>query len=441
MNAIPPPTGERLLADAIRRAQRSGNQQLLTLHLGSLPAPRPHHRRIARALLQDAASRHGGQIFPLRNNDLALLTTITDGKGGAIDPANLPATFAELFRADRPDPAGLTSIWNIETDQTEIFQYLQTLLTQEPQLPLCDEIPPPPAAVEDIASLLATARIGDLTQRQIAIEIAPDPAAPGSRGRIMRPLFREITFSVDVLESRLAVTGRASSDPYLFRHLAARLDPRMMEFVLTKMNIHAPGAPRLHINLTIETLVTAEFDEFARQCLDYGHRPGIEVPLIEACRDPDQFKQARDRVQNYGFPLIIEGVSPLGLRLANPGSFGADLVKLNWDKSLAVHATPEMIAAINRLGPERIILQRAQNEQAITFGLGVGITRFQGHHIDAMLAAARLKSCPEGDASHCTLRQCSERAAATSAATRRFCRNQPLLERGMPENLRQSPER
>ena len=84
-----------------------------------------------------------------------------------------------------------------------------------------------------------------------------------------------------------------------------------------------------------------------------------------------------------------------------------------------------------RLGPERIILQRAQSEQAINFGLAHGINKFQGRHIDAMLSAARLRICSEGQ--HCSLRQCAERAAATSVATRRCCGNLPLLDRGLPE--------
>jgi len=422
------PTGERLLADAIRRAQRSGNQQLIALHLGSLPLPRPHHRRIARALLQDAASRRDGQLFPMRNGDLALVTAITDG-GGETDPVRLATIFAELFKADRPDPAGILSVWSIEHDQERIFEYLQSLMGQEPAPTLDEEIAPPPHQVEDIASLLATARIGDLTRRQTAIEISPGPAS-GARARTIRPLFREVTFSLDVLEARLAAAGRASSDPYLFRHLAGRLDLRMIEQVAEDFSRETSGAPRLHLNLTIETLLSAEFDRFADRCVALGRKPGVEVPLIEACRDPEQFAAARTRVQSRGFPLVIDGISPLALQFANPLAFGADLVKLNWDSTLA-HAQPEFLTAFKRLDPARTVLQHAQTEDAIAFGLDHGITRFQGRYIDTMLAAARLQSCPS--AAGCNLRQCTERGSAVSPATRRFCLNLPLLDRGLPE--------
>lgn len=430
MSATLPPTGERLLADQLRRAQRAGNQQLLVLHLADLPSVRPHHRRIARSLLQDAASRHGGQVFPMRNGDLALLTAITEGSGSAIDPAHLPATFAELFHADRHSLTTLLSVWQLDRDQTPILQYLQSRLNQPPTPPAEEEPPPPAHIVEDITSLLTTAPIGDLTQRQTAIEILPDLFSPDRAAKLMRPLFREITFSLEVLERRLSVTGRATSDPYLFRHLAARLDPRMMELVLAGLPGAETDAPRLHLNLTLQTLLSPAFDHFAAQCAARNLKPGIEVALIEASRAPDQFAAARAKLTAQDFPLIIEGVTPLALRLANPAGFGADFVKLDWDQALATRIHPDLPAAIKRLGANRIILQRASSEQALAFGLSHGITRFQGQHVDAMLAAARLKACPH--ASLCNLRQCSERAAAVGEATRRFCLNTPLLDRSLP---------
>jgi hypothetical protein len=173
-----------------------------------------------------------------------------------------------------------------------------------------------------------------------------------------------------------------------------------------------------------------DFRRFADKCVELGHKPGVEVPLIDACRAPDQFATARDMVHSRGFPLVIQGVTPLALRLSNPASFGADFVKLNWEKSLAADLHPGTAEAIERLGSGRIILQRAPNEEAVAFGLAHGITKFQGRHIDAMLAASRLEFCPQ--AAQCSLRQCSERAAATSMATRRFCLNLKLLDRGLP---------
>src|ERR1019366_417693 len=67
---------ERQLLDAAQRlARRPQGWTALALHLSRLrpPAPRPHHRRIAQAMLQDAARRHDGQVHALRNGDIVLL--------------------------------------------------------------------------------------------------------------------------------------------------------------------------------------------------------------------------------------------------------------------------------------------------------------------------------------------------------------------------------
>jgi len=67
---------ERLLHEASERAMRHpAGRVALVLHLSRLapPAPRPHHIRVARVLLQDSAQRFGGQVIGLRNQDLVLL--------------------------------------------------------------------------------------------------------------------------------------------------------------------------------------------------------------------------------------------------------------------------------------------------------------------------------------------------------------------------------
>ncbi|MBV9748890.1 MAG: hypothetical protein JO157_08750, partial [Acetobacteraceae bacterium] len=78
---------ERMLLDAARRAQRRGaKMEALTLRLSQLPPPgaKPQHRRIARSLLDEAALRHGGQVFALRNLDLVLLGPEASASGALL---------------------------------------------------------------------------------------------------------------------------------------------------------------------------------------------------------------------------------------------------------------------------------------------------------------------------------------------------------------------
>ena len=121
---------DQLLVEAVRRAVRYPEQRMaLVLHLSRLapPAPRAHHRRIARAILEDTARSHEGQVFAVGNGDMVLLCREGDAgragerragepaaRGLALpDPAALPATLGQLLRIDAPDAARLTTVWPI----------------------------------------------------------------------------------------------------------------------------------------------------------------------------------------------------------------------------------------------------------------------------------------------------------------------------------------
>jgi hypothetical protein len=51
--------------------------------------------------------------------------------------------------------------------------------------------------------------------------------------------------------------------------------------------------------------------------------------------------------------------------------------------------------AITRLGRERVILARAESEQALEWGIEHGIRRFQGRLVDRLLGALAGRGAPE----------------------------------------------
>src|ERR1700733_11141406 len=98
--------GGRALLDSAERALRAPTGKLaVALHLARLraPAPRPHHVRIARAMLTNTAQRYGGQVFPLNNGDLILLCSAPTHDerlvGGQCSPLGLPDSLGRLFGA------------------------------------------------------------------------------------------------------------------------------------------------------------------------------------------------------------------------------------------------------------------------------------------------------------------------------------------------------
>ncbi len=281
----------------------------------------------------------------------------------------------------------------------------------------------PLTALNAAAALAGSPRGAGLVHRQTAILLG------AGAGGGFRPLYHELSFNMAALTAQ-AQAEEALADPFLERHLAARLDTAMLGRSGRFLPRDLASLP-LHVNLTIPTIRSPGFAAFAAAARD--GRLGIEVPLVEAGADPEGFQEARRIVAGAGMALLLDGVSVLALLLARPDRLGADMVKLTWAPDLAFQSSmtqgeTALAKAIAQIGPAGIVLQCADSEAALRWGMSLGIRRFQGRHVDAMLAASRILDCPVAAA--CSLPQCMARAAATLAAGRLGCGNPTLLDAG-----------
>jgi hypothetical protein len=237
-------------------------------------------------------------------------------------------------------------------------------------------------------------------------------------------------------------TSLATQDPFLMRHLAGRLDRRMLQVLLLELAQGGPldilraasaRAPVLHLNLTVPAVISPEFAQLAASCAHAELRLGIEISLIEAMRDPHRFASARAVLGEHGLNLVLDDVSHTSLAISRPWALRPDMVKLEWSPRLTDLGEPDRALierAIADIDPARIVLHRAETEAALRWGVARGIKRFQGRHVDAMLGASRIIACPNAEG--CTLRQCVERASAIGRAGRAGCWNLPLLDLGTP---------
>lgn len=402
---------------------RTGRGALI-LHLSRMqpPAPRSHHCRIARAILDDAAHALEGQVFSMRNMDIVLLFRRPLGV------QTLQAQLAQLFRADAPDPALLQSLFTLADDAAALRDYAAARLRDE-----ASSIPVEPQGsartIDALEEVVEGTPLTNLLRRQTAMLIR---AAAGSP---ITPLYRQITFNVAVLEARVAALGQAHADPFLFRHLASRLDARMLTALRQDMReggpltrfTAGPGLP-LHLNVTVQGVLSPEFAAFAATCRGMAAEIGVEIALIEACGDPAGFALARERLRMAGLRLVLDGVSHHALLLTLPSVLHPDLVKLYWSEQIP-ECGQTVPAALDRIGLNRVVLDGADSEAALSWGLAHGIRRFQGASAERLLAAERLRSCPAAAA--CTMRQCQERASATGPGGRAGCGNPVLLDRGI----------
>ena len=426
--------GARRLRDAAERAARHPRgRAALVLHLSRLrpPAPRPHHERVARAILGDVAGRREGDVFALRNRDLVLLCR----EGPEI--AAMPAMLARLLRLDAPDPASLVSFWPLDQDGGALLDYAAARLAEGGTVDVPREPAEPvsPVALDAVAAALGALRWDDLAERQTVVRLEPRPGRPAA----LRALFRAVGVPLSALAASVAEAGPLAADPALAPLLATQVDAALLRLLADRLGHGGPldgalpGAPPLLLTLTLPAMLSPGFAAFARTCHSAGAAPGIALAPTEAAADPAGFRTAREVATEHGLTLALVGVTPLALTLARPWALGADLLLLAWAAHLpqAPEEDRTMLAdALREADPARVVLTGATDEAALRWGGAHGIRRFQGRHVEAMLAAARLVACPASDG--CTLAQCGARAAATGAAGRMFCRRPDLLDAGVP---------
>ena len=430
----------RLRDTAERAARRPEGRVALVLRLSRLrpPAPQPHHRRVARALLEDAAQRHEGQVFALRNGDLAMICGI------APPVLALPHMLARLLGVAASDPAGTVTLWPLVEDAARLLAYAaERLADHAPAAPDPPDGPPPvsPRVIETI--LTALDRAG-----------RPAGAAPGwtARGWIvlldacrtaqaaLRPLLQEIGFAAPALAAAAAAAAAAlATDPCLSAHLAGQLDGRLLALLAAArggggvLDVTAPGRVPTLLALTPATLMGPDFAALARQAGAEGAPLTVAVGFAEACADAATFGAARRLAAELACRLVLDGVTFEALLLTRPWLLGTDLIRLDWSPLLPGLPAAEQArlgAALRAVGAARIVLRHAADEAALRWGLAHGIRRFQGPHVATMLAAARLGACP--DAAACTLGQCAARGAATAPEGRHGCHRPSLLDSGAP---------
>jgi EAL domain-containing protein (putative c-di-GMP-specific phosphodiesterase class I) len=428
---------ERVLADVAERWLRAPQDKLvLVLHLSRLtaPAPRLHHLRVARVLMQDCAQRAGGQVLMLQNQDLVLLCASPREQGhGHEAPAQLRATLARLFVADVPDAARLISLWRLEEDAGPFRAYLAACGGAAKASP-ADSMPANTMSLAALEEIIAHAPLAELMVQQTGMALDPDRKLPlASR---LTPSFRQLGVSLAGLNLRPVVSD-ALTDPYLRQHFTATLDARLLRLLHDDLQAggqltRAALRDRLpvHVPLSLDTIATAGFARLSILARGTGLRLAVDVSPLQACVEPEALAQARSLLAPAAIGLILGPLDTAMLTLLRPAALRPDMVKLVWSQSLAdaVHDPHGGVAiTLARIGFRNIVLQGVETEHGVAWGQARGIGRFQGTFFDHAQGAARMAAC--AGAAACTLRQCVARASFQGVAGRAGCTVPALLDR------------
>ena len=423
---------ERQLREEGERALRNPHGKLLlALYISRLQAPRAHHVRVARVLLQDVAQRHGGQVFAMRNNDLVLLCNEAGPaqSSSPYAPEGLPHTLNRLFGLDVPESGPLTSLWALETEP----QCLHRILENRTEAG-CDVAPATfarsqPVSLAALLEVVSKAPLADLVAQQTGISLSSD-----RHQRIaarLAPAFQKLSFDLTKLNIA-ALLSEALGDPFLFQHFTEMMHVRLLHLLEEDLmsrgrllrSILQNKLP-IMVELGLRAIVSPAFAPFSRLAGAAGAQLWVAISLREAGAELDLLDHARGILELTGARLIINGFEKATLRLVRPDRLQADVIVLNWEPGL-----PVALADRSRLNDwsgacTGILLAGVDNEAALVWGQTVGIALFQGALIDQIQAATRMQACHSATA--CTVRQCRTRAAALTMPGRAGCANPALL--------------
>ena len=386
---------EVLLLETIKRLERNPGERLAVhLNLSKLRARyrQSHHLRIAHNTFEDLVRNLDGQVFLLSNGDIIFLHV-----SGNLEPVDEAVLRVRHLFSDDPlvqiDDAPASTEFCTWYDLSQDFDRFARLggdLLAQYKLrrhrgagdkEKAALKPMTPALLAEIEAALAQADLSSLTRQQSICAIK-DGAAPVA-------VMKEFYVSIRDLQGLIAKGVDLTSDRWLFQRLTQTLDRR----VLSQFSrLDSSDTWRyFSLNLNVATLLSPEFLKFDAS-LRSGARGTIvvELPPADVFGDMPAFVFARDFAQARGYRICLDGLTILTAPLINRGQLGVDLLKLYWDAEMADDPTEsrkqDLEEFVKKTGPARVILARCDNQDAVDFGVSLGISMFQGRHIDRLLA-------------------------------------------------------
>lgn len=419
----PETSEESLLLSRLKRIEmNSAGVFAVHLHLSKLRASnrQPHFITIATRSFDNLVENHEATAFPLHNSDIVLIcrNVPVDDADAAIDKVR--SLFGEdpLVAVDDDAFEDAFSTW-YDLSQPEDFSTFTAVandLAVEAQRSyqqqaetkvLENKEKGEPLGGMNLAAInqnLQGTRVADLIRNQICLEMGP-----GGPGNVV---FREHYISMAELKKRIAPEVNLFASPWLFQYLTETLDKRMLAVLGNRDFDTLPFT--LSLNLNVSTVLSREFQKFHQSVGKNTNKVVVEMQVLDIIADMNTFGYARDSLQERGYRVVVDGLNPLSLQFFDPGLLKSDFVKINWDAEYEGDVDParmtEMREVITSTGKDSVILARVDTEQAIKWGLALGISRFQGFYIDDLMA--KIADVKEQQAKAAAKKKAAAKAAA-----------------------------
>lgn len=389
---------ENRLLDYVERLERHADGRVaLHIQYSKLkPANRQERQlRMAATAFTASIKRFDAFLFNLGNNDQVLIA-----KGATYDDLEPEMNkIRGLFSGDPffsdPTSEDLFGWYDLADDYQDFLAVARELKQRAEQKrqaqlkqqasgaaakPARSLVPLQPDNLGRLVEQLASMDISSLLRRQPVCALTANGGA--------RPVFNELFVSIADLRKTVMPTVDLAASAPLFSYLTQYLDKRILR-AMPDMEASIPLSTSININ--IETVLSPQFLEFDQRLRAVTKKTIVlEIQPSDLFADFGGFAFARDFVRDRGYRVCLDGVNHQTLPLIDKKMLKLDLQKLvwspdGWEDTDAQYS--QMADCVRRVGPTRIVLCRCDDQRAIDFGQRLGISLFQGRHIDQMLAA------------------------------------------------------
>jgi hypothetical protein len=394
------PDYEELLVDYAERLRKHlPGRRAVHIHLSKLKPHnrREHHIRIAASSFNGLVQRHEGQIFMLKNCDLVVV--LKNAKSGELDETLLRLRY--LFSEDplAHDNEGeseqpFCTWYDLEKEYEDFcgtaYELRRQAQAQRRAAAAAEQAaaldagapatqPLDPTRLGRLEVTLASTDLAGIVRRQAVCAIT-GPDRP-------RPVFNEIFVSIDELRRRLMPEVNLASDRWLFQRLTVALDRRLLK-ALPAIEANVPLSTS--VNLNVSTVLSEEFLAFDRELRARTPKSMVvEFQPIDVFADLGSYMFARDFARERGYKVCLDALTYLTFPIMHRDELGLDLQKIHWSADIVADAREErreaLREAVRRAGPARVILCRCDDQAALDFGRSIGVSLFQGRHVDRLV--------------------------------------------------------
>lgn len=243
-----------------------------------------------------------------------------------------------------------------------------------------------PKNLDQIAKMFRSLDVRPLMRHQSAIQILAN-----GKGRL---LFREYYVSIGDLAKVVAPGYDLTADRWLFQYLTTILDQRILHMLRSQSMDDLPRT--VSVNLNLQTIYSKDFQQFDQFVGNQADRLILEFQPVDVFNDLTLFHESRAMLQGRGYKVLVDGLQTLSLDFYDPSLLQADFYKIAWGDRLGATTTQEGVSEmrdlIHSMGADKVIMSHVDSEEAVRFGLQLGIQRFQGFFVDRLVEAMTQKA-------------------------------------------------